>query len=71
MKISMVVVNYGELRSGPGFNNTRIEVALGAMLDSGDTAEGVKEHLFTLAKTAVKKKFGDLDANQTEMDIPF
>ncbi|HBR22546.1 MAG TPA: hypothetical protein DD713_08305 [Nitrospiraceae bacterium] len=73
MKIDRVDVTYGELRSAgyPSFSNKRIEVTLGAKLEQGDIANVVQDKLFTHAKTIVKKRFGDTDAEQTEIDIPF
>ena len=73
MKIDRVDITYGELRSSgyPSFSNKRIEVTLGAKLESGDVPEVIKERLLTLAKIAVKKEFGDKNPEQTEMEIPF
>ena len=73
MKIDSVAGTYGELRSSgyPNFSNKRIEVTLAARLETGETAEQVKERLFIHAKAAVKAKFGDQDSEQTEMEIPF
>jgi hypothetical protein len=72
MKINHAEVTYGELRSAgyPSFSNKRIEVTLGAFLESGEDPESVKDRLYIMAKIAVKKKFGD-KAEQTEMDLPF
>ncbi len=73
MKIDRVDVAYGELRSSgyPSFSNKRVEVTLGAKLEQGDIATVVEEKLFSHAKMIVKKRFGDTDAEQSELDIPF
>lgn len=73
MKIDSVAVTYGELRSSgyPNFSNRRVEITLSAKLEAGETAEQVKDRLYHHARTAVKTKFGDVDAEQTEMDLPF
>ena len=73
MKIDRVQVTYGELRSTgfPDFSNRRVEVTLGAVLEESDTAEAAKERLYQAARQAVKEKFGDPDAAQTEMNIPY
>jgi len=70
MKIEKVSVTYGELRSGPGFTNTKHEIMLQAQLEPGENASTTKQRLHELAKMEVKKLFGD-DTSQTELDIPF
>ena len=73
MKIDRVAVRYGELRSTgyPDFSNTRHEIELSASLESGETANDVKETLLRHAKAAVKRAFGDKIQNDDQMDIPF
>lgn len=73
MKIDRVSVRYGELRSSgyPSFSNTRHEVELSATLTEGETTNEVRLKLRQLAKDCVKEAFGDKDAFQNEMDLPF
>jgi len=70
MKIDRVTVRYGELRS-VGFNNTRYEVELTALLDSGETPNEVKDTLFRHARVAVRRELGEKVLNEDQMDIPF
>ena len=72
MVIETVTVTYGELRSRgyPDFSNNRHEVTLGARIEPSETAEEAKDKLFAYAKSAVKAKFGDANAAQTEMTLP-
>lgn len=73
MKISAVQVTYGELRSSgfPEFSNKRVEVTLSATLEQGDTAEQVKEKLYSHAREAVICKFSEQKRQGNDMDIPF
>lgn len=73
MKIDRITVTYGELRSTgyPNFSNRREEVTLGAMLEPGDTARQAIDKLHSHAKGIVKARFGDVDAEQPELDMPF
>ena len=73
MKIAELTVRYGELRSTgyPSFSNKRIEVELGAVLDTGDIPRDCKERLLQLAKHEVQLAFGDPVSKQDEMNIPF
>jgi len=73
MKIDRVQVSYGELRSTgfPAFTNKKIEVQLSAYLETGETARGVKNKLFELAKREVAAGFDVNAAVEDEMDVPF
>jgi len=69
MKIDRVQVTYGELRSTgyPEYSNKRYELTLSATIESGESAEHVRQKLTFLTQSLVKKEFGDKD----QMDIPF
>jgi hypothetical protein len=73
MKIDRVTVKYGELRSDgyPSFSNKTIAVELSAQIESGETANEVKDILFRHAKAATKREFGEKIQNDDQMDIPF
>ncbi len=72
MKLERVSVRYGELRSTgyPEFSNLRHEVEFTAEIEPGETAAQVEKKLSDLARTEVKKAFGDADASQCELDLP-
>lgn len=70
MKINIVGVTYGELRTTANYSNKRFELTLGAITEPGESARMVKDKLFLIAQREVKKAFGD-NVDQTEFDLPF
>lgn len=72
MKIQKVAITYGELRSKgfPLFSNERYELTLEALLEPGETAEGVRAILTDTARSKVRIHFGD-PIIENQMDIPF
>jgi len=71
MKVTTISVRYGELRSTgyPSFSNKRIEVELGADLETGEVPRTCKERLLQLARREVHLAFGDAVVG-VEMETP-